>query len=145
GERILIHAGAGGVGMAAIRLAQLAGAEVFATAGSEWKRELLHSMGVAHVFDSRSAAFADEIMAVTNGRGVNLVLNSLSGELIEPSFRVLARGGRFVEIGKRGIKDHDWVAALNRDLRYFIVDWGENAASDPKVICDMFARMVAEL
>ena len=144
-DRVLIHAAAGGVGMAAIKLAQRAGAEVFATAGSVWKRELLHSMGVTHVLDSRSAAFADEIMALTNGRGVDVVLNSLSGELIEPSFRVLVRGGRFVEIGKRGIKDHDWVAALNRDLRYFIVDWGETAASDPELIGNMFARLVGEL
>jgi acyl transferase domain-containing protein/acyl carrier protein len=145
GDRVLIHAAAGGVGMAAVKLAQRAGAEVFATAGTAWKRELLHSMGVTHVFDSRSAAFADEIMVLTNGRGVDVVLNSLSGELIEPSFRVLTRGGRFVEIGKRGIKDHDWVAALNRDLRYFIVDWGETAASDPKLIGNMFARLVGEL
>ena len=145
GDRVLIHAAAGGVGMAAVKLAQRAGAEVFATAGSVWKRELLHSMGVTHVFDSRSAGFADEIMALTNGRGVDVVLNSLSGELIEPSFRVLTRGGRFVEIGKRGIKDHDWVTALNRDLRYFIVDWGETAASDPELIGNMFARLVGEL
>ena len=145
GDRVLIHAAAGGVGMAAVKLAQRAGAQVFATAGSAWKRDLLHSIGVTHVFDSRSAAFADEIMALTNGRGVDVVLNSLSGELIEPSFRVLTRGGRFVEIGKRGIKDHDWVAALNRDLRYFIVDWGETAASDPKLIGNMFARLVGEL
>ena len=145
GDRVLIYAAAGGVGMAAVRLAQRAGAEVFATAGSIWKRELLHSMGVTHALDSRSAAFADEIMALTNGRGVDVVLNSLSGELIEPSFRVLARGGRFVEIGKRDIKDHDWVAALNRDLRYFIVDWGNTAASDPELIGGMFARLVGEL
>jgi acyl transferase domain-containing protein/acyl carrier protein len=145
GDRVLIHAAAGGVGMAAVKLAQRVGAEVFATAGSAWKRELLHSMGVTHVLDSRSAAFADGIMAITNGHGVDLVLNSLSGELIEPGFRALARGGRFVEIGKRGIKDHVWVAALNRDLRYFIVDWGETAASNPELIGDMFARLVSEL
>ncbi len=122
GNRVLIHAAAGGVGMAAVKLAQRAGAEVFATAGSKWKRELLHEMGVTHVFDSRSAGFADEILARTNGRGVDLVLNSLSGELIDASFRALARGGTFVEIGKRGIKDPAWVAGLDRDLRYFIVD-----------------------
>jgi acyl carrier protein len=102
-------------------------------------------MGVAHVLDSRSAAFADEIMAVTNGRGVDLVLNSLAGDLIEPTFRVLAQGGRFVEIGKRGIKDHAWVASLNRDLRYFIVDWGQTAASDPGLIGSMFAKLVDAL
>ena len=142
GDCVLIHAAAGGVGMAAVKLAKRAGAEVVATAGSEWKRELLRSTGVAHVLDSRSACFADEIMALTNGRGVDLILNSLSGELIEASFRVLARGGRFVEIGKRGIKDPQWVRSLNRDLRYFIVDW---SANDPEVIGGIFARLVGEL
>jgi len=142
GDCVLIHAAAGGVGMAAVKLAKRAGAEVVATAGSEWKRELLRSMGVTHVLDSRSACFADEIMALTNGRGVDLILNSLSGELIEASFRVLARGGRFVEIGKRGIKDPQWVRSLNRDLRYFIVDW---SANDPEVIGGIFARLVGEL
>ena len=118
GERVLIHAAAGGVGMAAVRLAQRAGAEVFATAGSPAKRALLRELGVAHVLDSRSTAFADEVLAATGGRGVDVVLNSLSGELIDASFRALARGGRFVEIGKRGIKDPAWVAALGRGLRY---------------------------
>ncbi len=145
GDRVLIHAAAGGVGMAAVRLALRAGAEVFATAGSDWKREVLRSMGVRHVFDSRSASFAGEIMAHTGGRGVDVVLNSLSGDLIEPSFSVLARGGRFVEIGKRGIKNEAWVAGLNRDLRYFIVDWGETAAREPALIGTLFARLVDEL
>ena len=145
GDRVLIHAAAGGVGMAAVRLALRAGAEVFATAGSEWKRGLLRSMGVRHVFDSRSASFAAEIMACTAGRGVDVVLNSLAGELIDASFSVLARGGRFVEIGKRGIKDAAWVAALNRDLRYHIVDWGETAAREPALIGALFARLTDEL
>ena len=145
GDRVLIHAAAGGVGMAAVRLAQRAGAEVFATAGSPRKRELLRSIGVKHVFDSRSTDFADELLALTGGRGVDVVLNSLSGEQIDASFRVLARGGRFVEIGKRGIKVPEWVAALNRDLRYFIVDWGETAAKEPALIGEMLARLVDEL
>lgn len=145
GERVLIHAAAGGVGLAAVRLAQRAGAQVFATAGSEWKRDLLRSMGVEHVFDSRSSAFAEEILDRTAGRGVDVVLNSLSGDLIEASFRVLARGGRFVEIGKRGIKDDGWVRAQGRDHRYTIVDWGDTAAREPALIGGMFAQLVDEL
>ena len=145
GDRVLIHAAAGGVGMAAVRLAQRAGAEVFATAGSVKKRELLRDMGVAHVFDSRSGAFAEEILARTGGQGVDLVLNSLSGEIIDASFRVLARGGRFVEIGKRGIKDQAWVDGLDKDLRYFIIDWGATAALDPGLVGDMLARLVDEV
>ena len=74
-----MHAAAGGVGMAAVQLAQRAGATVFATAGSPAKRALLRTLGVAHVFDSRSAGFADEVLAATGGRGVDVVLNSLVG------------------------------------------------------------------
>ncbi|MGQ3195996.1 MAG: SDR family NAD(P)-dependent oxidoreductase [Hydrogenophaga sp.] len=145
GDRVLIHAAAGGVGMAAVRLAQRAGAEVFATAGSEAKRELLRAMGVPHVMDSRSADFADEVLALTQGRGVDTVLNALSGELIDAGFRALADGGCFVEIGKRGIKTPEWVQALNRGLRYHIVDWGETGERDPALIGGMLARLVAEL
>ncbi|HJV95936.1 MAG TPA: SDR family NAD(P)-dependent oxidoreductase, partial [Albitalea sp.] len=145
GESVLIHAAAGGVGMAAVRLAQRAGAEVFATAGSASKRELLREMGVAQVFDSRSPAFADAVLQATAGRGVDVVLNSLSGELIDASFRAIARGGRFVEIGKRGIKTPQWVESLDRQLRYFVVDWGETGERDPALIGDMLARLVDEL
>ncbi|MBI4995373.1 MAG: SDR family NAD(P)-dependent oxidoreductase [Rhodocyclales bacterium] len=145
GERVLIHAAAGGVGMAAVRLAQRAGATVFATAGSAAKRAILHSMGVEHVFDSRSDAFADEILALTDGRGIDIVLNSLSGDLIDASFRALARGGRLVEIGKRGIKTPEWVEAQDRDWRYFIVDWGETGAREPALIGGMLERLVDEL
>lgn len=145
GQRVLIHAAAGGVGMAAVRLAQRVGAEVYATAGAPWKRQLLQSLGVAHVFDSRNAAFAQDVEAATGGRGVDVVLNSLAGDLIEPSFAVLARGGRFVEIGKRGIKSEAWVAALDRDLRYHVVDWGDTAARDPALVGSLFAGLVDAL
>jgi polyketide synthase 12/myxalamid-type polyketide synthase MxaB len=145
GERVLIHAAAGGVGMAAVRLAQRAGAEVYATAGSHRKRELLRSMGVAHVMDSRTTAFADDILASTGGTGVDIVLNSLSGEQIEASFKALAPGGRFVEIGKRGIKDEQWVAARGRGHQYFIVDWGATAAQEPALIGTMLERLVNDL
>ncbi len=67
GERVLIHAAAGGVGMAAVQIAQRLGAEVYATAGSDRKRDLLRSLGVRHVFDSRSLDFAEGVMAATGG------------------------------------------------------------------------------
>ena len=145
GSRVLIHAAAGGVGMAAVHLALRAGAEVFATAGSAWKRELLRSIGVTHLLDSRTTTFKTEIMTLTGGRGVDIVLNSLSGELIEASFSVLASGGYFVEIGKRGIKDPAWVVAQNRDWRYSIVDWGETSLREPALIGGIYARLVDEL
>jgi myxalamid-type polyketide synthase MxaB len=103
GERVLIHAGAGGVGLAAIQIAQHIGAEVFATAGSDQKREVLRSLGVAHVYSSRSTAFADEILADTEREGVDVVLNSLPGEAITRSLSILRAYGRFLEIGKTDI------------------------------------------
>ena len=91
GERVLIHAGAGGVGLAAIQLAQQAGATVFATAGSDEKRQYLKQLGVEYVFDSRSTAFASEILQATGSAGVDIVLNSLNGDFIDAGISVLGR------------------------------------------------------
>ena len=142
GESVLIHAGAGGVGMAAIRTAQRIGARVFATAGSPWKRDLLHAMGVEHVFDSRTPSFADQLMAATEGLGVDLVLNSLTGDLIDAGLRCVAAGGRFVEIGKRDIRKAEEIASLGRDIEYTVVDLGETVLSDPTIIETVFDRVV---
>src|SRR6202048_2834053 len=103
GERILIHAGPGGVGMAAIQIAHHLGAEVIATAGSPVKRALLETLGVKHVIDSRRADFADAVMELTGRRGVDVVLNSLAAEAIPMGLSCLAEFGRFIEIGKRDI------------------------------------------
>ena len=134
GERVLIHAGAGGVGQAAIQIAKLVGAEVFATAGSAEKRSFLSALGVDHVLDSRSLGFAEEIKHLTAGRGVDVVLNSLAGAFVDASVSVTAPGGRFVEIGKRDIWDETRMAATRPDLSYSIVDWGETAREDPALI-----------
>ena len=101
GDSVLIHSAAGGVGLAALQLAQRAGAVVFATAGTEEKRALLTRLGAPYVMDSRSLTFADEIMGVTQGRGVDIVLNSLAGQGLVKSLSCLASGGHFVELGKR--------------------------------------------
>ena len=85
------------------RLARAAGLEVFATAGSGEKREFLKSLGVPHVMDSRTLAFADEILEKTGGAGVDIVLNSLNRDFIPASLSILQERGRFVEIGRRGI------------------------------------------
>jgi acyl transferase domain-containing protein len=134
GERVLIHAAAGGVGLAAVQVAQRAGAEIFATAGSPAKRAFVRSLGVRHVMSSRSTAFAAEIMAITEGRGVDLVLNSLAGDLAGASRSVLAPGGRFVEIGKTAVLDDEQRASFGKDRAYFVVDWGETAHQDPALI-----------
>ena len=102
-QSVLIHAAAGGVGLAAVRIAKWRGAEIFATAGSEEKRKLLIGQGVRHVLSSRSLDFADEILALTQNRGVDVVLNSLTGDFIPAGLRSLASGGWFLELGKRDI------------------------------------------
>jgi len=114
GERVLIHHGTGAVGLAAIQIAQAVGAEVFATAGSPEKREYLRLLGVPHVMDSRSLAFGDEIMRSTGGEGVHVVLNSVSGDGLRESLRVLGRFGRFLELGK-----HDFMSNSQLGLRPF--------------------------
>jgi len=131
GERVLIHAASGGVGLAAIQIARAIGAELFATAGSEQKREYLSSLGIAHVYDSRSLAFADRLRSDTNGQGVDVVLNSLTGDAIACSMSALGRGGRFVEIGKIGVWDAERVASVRPDVRYHLFDLGEEVRRDP--------------
>ena len=131
GESVLVHAGAGGVGLAAIQLALRAGATVFATAGSDEKRAFLRSLGVSHVMDSRSLGFADELMAVTQGRGVDLVLNSLAGDFIARSLAVTARDGRFLELGKRDVLSAAEMARQRPDVGYHVVYLGEVCDSDP--------------
>ncbi|MGE3806859.1 MAG: SDR family NAD(P)-dependent oxidoreductase, partial [Gemmataceae bacterium] len=133
GERILIHAAAGGVGLAAIQLAQQVGAEVFATA-SQAKHAALLASGVHHVSNSRSTDFVEDVLRRTDGRGVDVVLNSLSGEFIPASLRVLAPGGRFVEIGKRGIWNAAQVAAQRPDVTYHVLALDERIAADPVCI-----------
>jgi NADPH:quinone reductase-like Zn-dependent oxidoreductase/acyl carrier protein len=105
-------------------LAGLAGADVFATAGSSEKRELLRALGVPHVMDSRTLAFADEILAATNGEGVDAVLNSLSGEALEKGLSVLRDYGRFLEIGKRDIYQNSRVGLrpFRNNLSFFSID-----------------------
>ena len=100
---MLIHAGAGGVGISAIQIAKAIGAEIFATAGSDEKREFLKSLGVDHVMNSRTLEFADEIMKITDREGVDVVLNSLAGDAIQKSLGCLRAYGRFLEIGKTDI------------------------------------------
>ena len=144
GDRILIHAATGGVGLAAVQLAQRAGAEIFATAGSLQKREYLRSLGVAHVMDSRSLDFASEIEQATAGKGVDLVLNSLAGEFIEKSFSVLAANGRFLEIGMTGIWDQDRVSQLHRNISYYPINLAATFREDPQLIESLMAEMMKD-
>ena len=147
GERVLIHAGAGGVGLAAIQWVQAAGAEVFATASAP-KRAYLRSMGVRHVFDSRTTAFGAEILEATDGAGVDIVLNSLTGEgFIDASLSCLRHGGRFVEMARRDILTEDEMARARPDVAYDILELDVLKKTDPqwvgRVLRDVMARIAA--
>ncbi|OTB12751.1 hypothetical protein K445DRAFT_65805 [Daldinia sp. EC12] len=118
GESVLIHAGSGGLGIAAITLAQKLGAVVYTTASSQTKRDyLMNEMGIppTHIFSSRDPSFVQAVMQATGGRGVDVVINSLVGDLMHESWRCLAEFGRFVEIGKRELLD-----AGKLDMRVFL-------------------------
>ncbi|WP_455678816.1 beta-ketoacyl synthase N-terminal-like domain-containing protein, partial [Streptomyces atroolivaceus] len=129
GESLLVHAAAGGVGMAAVQLARHLGAEVYATA-SEAKWPTVRDTGVAaeRLASSRSVEFADRFLDHSEGRGVDVVLNSLAREFVEASLRLLPRGGRFLEMGKTDIRDADEVAVACPDVRYRAFDLGEAGA-----------------
>lgn len=129
GDRVLIHAAAGGVGQAAVQLAQLAGAEVYATASpSKWP--LLRAQGVRHIMNSRTLAFTEEIQWATEGRGVSIVLNSLNKEHVPASVKCLAPGGRFVELGKIGIWSASRMSAERPDVEYHNFDLSELPAAE---------------
>jgi len=132
-EKILIHAGTGAVGQAAIQIAQHLGLEIFATAGTPEKRRLLRELGVPHVMNSRTLEFADQMLEVTHGRGVDAVLNSLAGAFIPKSLSVLGSFGRFLEIGKIDVYGNTKVglAALKNNVSYFVIDLAQLLQEKP--------------
>jgi 8-amino-7-oxononanoate synthase len=140
GDKILIHAAAGGVGQAAVQIAQQIGAEVYATASSG-KWDFLKASGIKYVMNSRNLDFAEEVMQLTEGKGVDLILNSLNGDFIPQNLAILAPNGRFVEIGKVGIWEHAQMAEIRGDVSYFPFDLLEVSRQDP----DLIASMLAEL
>ncbi len=141
GDRVLIHAAAGGVGQAAVQLAQRAGAQVFATA-SPAKWAFLHDMGVEHTFNSRTLDFAAEILALTEGQGVDIVLNSLNGDFISKNLEVLAPKGRFIEIGKLGIWEESEIHAQRADVSYFPFDLLEVSLQNPTLFTSMLRDLM---
>lgn len=145
GQRVLIHAATGGVGLAAVRLAQRLGAEIFATAGSKVKRRYLRSIGVQHVYDSRTANFADDILQKTGGRGVDAVLNSLSDAFIPQGLAVLAAGGHFLEIGKRGIWTPEKVAEQFPNIHYHVYDLAVEMMKKPDLLQDALREILHAL
>ncbi|HEY6324152.1 MAG TPA: SDR family NAD(P)-dependent oxidoreductase, partial [Thermoanaerobaculia bacterium] len=145
GERVLIHQATGGVGQAAIQVARRAGAAVLVTAGSPEKRELLRSWGIEHVMDSRSLAFAGEVLAATGGTGVDLVLSALRGEAIAAGLAALAPFGRFLDISKSGPGRAGRLdrGALAKSLAYFVIDVDALLAQRPELIGELLREVVA--
>jgi phthiocerol/phenolphthiocerol synthesis type-I polyketide synthase C len=144
GEWVLIHGGAGGVGLAALQIAQWRGARAIVTAGSLEKRDLARALGAEYAFDSRSGAFVDEVMAATEGRGVAVVLNSLAGEAMERSIGLLEPFGRFVELGKRDYLANTPIGLrpFRRNLSYFGVDLDQLLKSRPDMSRRLFVEML---
>nr|AFU81771.1 1-hexene synthase 1' [1-hexene ORF1' expression construct pBbA7c-hexORF1'] len=119
GQSVLVHAAAGGVGMAAVQLARHLGAEVFGTASTgKWDSLRAGGLDAEHIASSRTVEFEETFLAATAGRGVDVVLDSLAGEFVDASLRLLPRGGRFVEMGKADIRDAERVAADHPGVTY---------------------------
>jgi malonyl CoA-acyl carrier protein transacylase len=143
-DRVLIHAATGGVGQAAVQLTQKAGAEVFGTTSpSKW--QVLKSLGVKYVMNSRRLDFAEEVMAHTNGEGVDIVLNSLTGEgFIQKSLEVVSEQGSFIELGKRDIWSASQVGNLRPDVSYNIVDLGSVEQEQPVLIGSLLHQLMQQ-
>jgi NADPH:quinone reductase-like Zn-dependent oxidoreductase/acyl carrier protein len=134
GERILVHAAAGGVGMAAVQVAHMLGAEVLATASpSKW--DVLRALGVARLASSRDVTFAREF-----GPTAHVVLNALSGEFVDASLSVLEKGGRFLEMGKTDIRDPKVVAESHPGIRYRAFDLSEAGLDRIAQMLDVIAE-----
>ncbi len=142
GERVLLHGAAGGVGIAAVQIARLAGAEIFATAGSAPRRDFLRLLGVRHLYDSRRLDFADAIRADTGGEGVDVVLNSLAGDAMRLGLDLLRPFGRFLELGKRDFYAGTALGLrpMRNNLRYFGIDADQMLAYQPRETRQIFAE-----
>ncbi|MET0234479.1 MAG: type I polyketide synthase, partial [Kibdelosporangium sp.] len=140
GKSVLVHAAAGGVGMAAVRLARHLGAEVFGTA-SPAKWDTLRELGLpgSHIASSRNLDFEGQFLAATEGRGVDVVIDSLAREFVDATLRLLPEGGRFLEIGKTDVRDPAEVARAHENVSYQAFDLVE---AGPERIRRMLAELV---
>ncbi|ROV97402.1 hypothetical protein VMCG_06949 [Cytospora schulzeri] len=148
GEKVLVHAAAGGVGQAAIQIAKTMGAVIYATVGSlEKKKFIMETYGIPedHIFSSRDASFGPAIREATGGSGVDIVLNSLAGDLLRESWSCVAHFGRFIEIGKRDITSNTRLemAKFNDNATFSSVDLTLLASKKPKKMAEVFKQVMA--
>ncbi|WP_067899132.1 type I polyketide synthase [Nocardia vaccinii] len=147
GDSVLIHGAAGGMGMAAVQVAASLGATVFATAGSAERRAAVADLGATHVLDSRSSSFVDEVLRLTDGRGVDVVYNSMPGEVISQDFTVAAEFGRIIEIGKADVYFGGAVdlRPFNRNLSFYSIDMDRLLAQRPERFRQLMQECVLAL
>ncbi|XWN32591.1 MAG: thioester reductase domain-containing protein [Devosia sp.] len=145
GETILVHGGAGGIGLMAIQYAKSIGAKIIATAGSPEKRDILSLLGVDCISDSRTLRFEEDVWAFTEGKGVDVVLNSLAGDAMLASLELLKPFGRFVEIGKRDFEQNSRVSLklLEDNISYFAVDLTFLPHQRPDLFVEAWDRLLA--
>lgn len=126
GEKVLIHTATGGVGLAAIQVAKWLEAEIFVTAGTDEKRKYLQDIGFAEPMNSRTTAFAEEVLKRTNGAGVDVILNTLAGEAADKGMKILNNFGRFLQIDKKDIAQNKCfpLGDFNKGLTYTAIDLG---------------------
>jgi len=145
-ERVVIHGAAGGVGLAAIQVARNIGAEIFVTVGTPEKRRLMQMLGIPadRIFDSRSLLFADDILSVTGGEGVDVVLNSLAGEAIHRNLGLLRPFGRFLELGKRDFYENNRIGLkfFRNNLSYFGIDADQLMVERPTLAREIFDELM---
>ncbi|MFD3704498.1 SDR family NAD(P)-dependent oxidoreductase [Nocardia sp. NPDC058658] len=142
GDSVLIHGAAGGMGLAAVQVAAGLGATVFATASTAERRAVAAQAGATHTLDSRSSSFVDEVLRLTEGRGVDVVYNSMPGEVISQNFTVAAEFGRIIEIGKADVYFGGTIdlQPFTRNLSFFAVDMDRMLAHQP----DRFRQLMRE-
>nr|XP_036575325.1 polyketide synthase [Colletotrichum truncatum]KAF6781878.1 polyketide synthase [Colletotrichum truncatum] len=147
GQSVLIHSAAGGVGIAALQVARWVGATVYATVGSDEKAEFLSrewNIPRERIFSSRNPGFVDGIKSATCNRGVDVVLNSLSGELLHMSWDCVAPHGAFIELGKRDTLAGGKLsmAAFDENRSFVGVEMANLASQNPNIICHLLERTV---
>jgi NADPH:quinone reductase-like Zn-dependent oxidoreductase/acyl carrier protein len=144
GDKVLIHAATGGVGLAAIQIAKYVGAEVYATAGSNDKRDYLKSLGIQNIYDSRSIEFYEQILNDTHQQGVDIVLNSLTGDAMYKSMQLLKGFGRFIEIGKKDIFENSRIGldVFKNGLSYHMVDVEKMLFEKPEFLGELLQEII---